>query len=118
MKPTNPTLALPAALVLLAGMALAQAARPTPPVRDPHTPGYVQATELPDGAVPSADADGNFIIGPTHIRRAGADRQPDASPKGTVFELHHELRRQQASIPASRAIRAPSARPIPATPPS
>lgn len=40
--------------------------RPTPPTRDPHTPGYVQAKELPDGAVPPPDVDGNFIIGPTH----------------------------------------------------
>jgi iron(III)-enterobactin esterase len=36
------------------------------PVRDPHTPGFVAATELPDGAVPAVDRDGNFIIGPTH----------------------------------------------------
>lgn len=36
------------------------------PTRDPHTPGFVEATELPDGTVPSADVDGNFIIGPTH----------------------------------------------------
>ena len=41
-------------------------ARPTPPTRDPRTPGYVTATELPDGTVPSPRADGNFIIGPTH----------------------------------------------------
>src|SRR5581483_6987581 len=41
-------------------------ARPTPPARDPHAAGYVSAKELPDGAVPPADADGNFIIGPTH----------------------------------------------------
>jgi enterochelin esterase-like enzyme len=40
--------------------------RPTPPTRDPNTPGYVTAKELADGAVPPADADGNFIIGPTH----------------------------------------------------
>jgi iron(III)-enterobactin esterase len=40
--------------------------RPTPPTRDPRTPGYVEATELPDGAVPSAEANGNFIIGATH----------------------------------------------------
>src|SRR6185437_11166946 len=40
--------------------------RPTPPTRDPHTPGYVQAKEIPDGAIPSPAADGNFIIGPTH----------------------------------------------------
>ena len=42
------------------------AAKPSPPVRDPHTPGYVQAKELPDGTLPTPDADGNFIIGPTH----------------------------------------------------
>jgi enterochelin esterase family protein len=41
-------------------------ARPTPPTRDPHTPGYVKAKELPDGTVPSPTADGNFITGPTH----------------------------------------------------
>ena len=29
--------------------AAARPARPTPPTRDPHTPGYVQAKELPDG---------------------------------------------------------------------
>lgn len=40
--------------------------RPAPPARDPHSPGYVSAKELPDGAVPPADADGNFIIRPTH----------------------------------------------------
>lgn len=40
--------------------------RPTPPTRDPHTPGYVDAKELPDGDVPSATVEGNFIIGPTH----------------------------------------------------
>jgi iron(III)-enterobactin esterase len=43
-----------------------QTARPEPPSRDPHSPGYVHATDLPDGAVPPADQDGNFIIGPTH----------------------------------------------------
>jgi len=40
--------------------------RPVPPTRDPNTPGYVTAKELPDGELPPADADGNFIIGPTH----------------------------------------------------
>lgn len=43
-----------------------QASRPAPPTRDPRTPGYVQAKELPDGTIPSPKADGNFIIGPTH----------------------------------------------------
>jgi len=43
--------------LLLSSLAKAQ------PIRDPHTPGYVIATELPDGAIPSPDAYGNFIIG-------------------------------------------------------
>jgi enterochelin esterase family protein len=40
--------------------------RPTPPTRDPHSPGFVKARELPDGQVPSPKENGNFIIGPTH----------------------------------------------------
>ena len=44
----------------------AQPTHPPFPTRDPHTPGYVTAKELPDGTVPPADADGDFIIGPTH----------------------------------------------------
>jgi hypothetical protein len=36
------------------------------PTRDPHTAGFVAAKELPDGSVPPTEADGNFIIGPTH----------------------------------------------------
>ena len=40
--------------------------RLAPPTRDPHSSGYVAAKELPDGAIPPSDADGNFIIGPTH----------------------------------------------------
>ncbi len=63
-----------------------RALRPTPPTRDPHTPGYVAATELPDGAIPPANADGNFIIGPTH------DPAPEMTvhegvPQGTVYEF-------------------------------
>ena len=59
------------------------AARPTPPTRDPRAPGYVQATELPDGAVPSAEADGNFIIGATHDTAAEMRVRADV-PHGTV----------------------------------
>src|ERR1700730_5051962 len=40
--------------------------RPVPPTRDPNTQGFVTAKELPDGSVPLVDADGNFVIGPTH----------------------------------------------------
>src|SRR5690349_17529217 len=57
-------------------------ARPTPPTRDPRTPEFVAATELPDGAVPPADADGDFVIGPTHAP-APELAAPDV-PRGTV----------------------------------
>ena len=56
-----------------------QQPRPTPPTRDPHTPGYVKAKELPDGSIPSPKADGNFIIGPTH----------PAAPEMTAPDLTH-----------------------------
>jgi hypothetical protein len=43
------------------------AARPQGPApRDPATPGYVKAKDLPDGTIPGPTEDGNFIIGPTH----------------------------------------------------
>jgi hypothetical protein len=42
------------------------ATRPTPPTRDPNTPGFVAKKRLPDGAVPPPNEDGNFLIGPTH----------------------------------------------------
>src|SRR5580704_16673660 len=61
-------------------------ARPAPPARDPKTPGYVPAQELADGTVPRADADGNFIIGPTHTRAAEMTVQ-DGVPQGTVHNL-------------------------------
>src|SRR3954470_23284725 len=43
-----------------------RAARPPVPARDPNTPGYVTAKELPDGANAPVKVDGNFILGPTH----------------------------------------------------
>ena len=60
--------------------------RPTPPTRDPNTPGVVTAKELPDGAVPPADADGNFIIGPTHPP-APEMTVRDGVPQGTVYHF-------------------------------
>ena len=57
--------------------------RPTPPTRDPNTPGYVTAKELPDGAVPPASAYGNFIIGPTHPA-APEMTLPNGALEGTV----------------------------------
>ncbi len=59
-------------------------ARPAPPTRDPASPGYVTAKELPDGANPPANVDGNFILGPTH---AVAEMSADSIPKGTVIEF-------------------------------
>jgi enterochelin esterase family protein len=61
-------------------------ARPAPPARDPKTPGYVAAQELPDGTIPRPDVDGNFIIGPTRKRAAEMIAQ-EGVPKGTVHNL-------------------------------
>src|SRR6478609_2771328 len=61
-------------------------ARPVPPARDPHTPGYVEAKELPDGAVPSPKEDGNFIIGPTH-NPVPEMTVRDGVPKGQIIEF-------------------------------
>jgi iron(III)-enterobactin esterase len=61
--------------------------RPAPPTRDPNSPGFVTAKELPDGSVPPANADGNFIIGPTHPVTPDMTAQTDAPPKGTVIEF-------------------------------
>ncbi len=57
--------------------------RPTPPTRDPHTPSYVTAKELPDGANASVKADGNFILGPTHNPAPEMTAQ-DGVPQGAV----------------------------------
>ncbi len=73
---------------MAAGLAIqnAPAARPVPPTRDPHTPGYVTAKEMPDGTNAPADQDGNFIIGPAYstppemAERAGG-------LQGTVYEF-------------------------------
>jgi iron(III)-enterobactin esterase len=61
-------------------------ARPQPPTRDPHTPGYVSAKELPDGTNPPTNADGNFIIGKTHDAASEMTAQ-DSVPQGTVYEF-------------------------------
>ena len=60
--------------------------RPEPPARDPHTTGYVTAKELPDGAVPPANVDGNFIIGPTHTAAPELAAQ-DPKLQGSVIEF-------------------------------
>jgi iron(III)-enterobactin esterase len=61
-------------------------ARPTPPTHDPHTPGFVAAKELPDGTVPPADAEGNFILGPTHQPAPEMTLQTNV-PHGAVIEF-------------------------------
>lgn len=65
-------------------IAAAHAERPTPPTRDPHTRGYVTATELPDGENAPADRDGNFILGPTH-RPAPEMTVREDVPHGAVY---------------------------------
>ncbi len=60
--------------------------RPTPPTRDPNTPGYVKAKELPDGSNPPANEDGNFIIGPTH-NPAPEMTAHEGVPQGSVYEF-------------------------------
>jgi len=58
--------------------------RPTPPTRDPNTPGYVSAKDLPDGENASPTQDGNFIIGPTH-NPAPETIVQDGVPQGAVY---------------------------------
>ncbi len=49
-------------------------------------PGPFTATWLPDGADPPADADGNFVIGPSHNPAPEMAVQKDV-PQGTVFNF-------------------------------
>jgi iron(III)-enterobactin esterase len=87
---------LVAALITMVNPLLGQTAAPAqqtaqrpaqaPPTRDPNTAGYVVAKELPDGANPPVDADGNFILGPTHEAPADAAAQAGI-PKGRVIEF-------------------------------
>jgi enterochelin esterase family protein len=56
------------------------------PTRDPHTPGYAPATELPDGTNPSPNSNGNFIIGPTHNPSPESIAQANI-PQGTIYRF-------------------------------
>ena len=94
-KMTRGAVSLCAMLSLMAGTNLVTAqavtnhpvrpTRPTPPTRDPHTPGFVEAKELPDGTTPPAAA-GNFIIGPTHDRASEMIVNTNV-PQGTVYDF-------------------------------
>jgi len=66
-----------------------RAARPPAPTRDPHTPGYVTATELADGANASPKQDGNFILGPTHPPAPEMTAQ-DGVPRGMIYNFTME----------------------------
>ena len=92
-KPHRPILAFSILLIGSLPLAFAQApppaphpARPVPPTRDPHSPGYVKAVELPDGTNPPVNADGNFIIGPTYAPAPETLPHPGV-PQGTVSEF-------------------------------
>jgi iron(III)-enterobactin esterase len=71
---------------LLLALPLLAQPRPTYPTRDPHTPGYVRATQLPGGTLPSPTRDGNFILGPTHTPAPEMSVHPGV-PQGRVEEF-------------------------------
>src|SRR3982074_3537405 len=64
-------------------------ARPASPTRDPNTPGYVTAKDLPDGTNAPVKADGNFILGPTHNPAPEMTVQ-EGVPRGTVYNFTME----------------------------
>ena len=67
----------------------ARPARTPPPARDPHTPGYVEAKELPDGTNAPIHEDGNFILGPTHTPAPEMTVQ-EGVPQGMVYNFTME----------------------------
>ncbi len=72
-----------------AAPAPARGARPQAPTREPNTPGYVTAKDLPDGENAPAKADGNFILGPTHNPAPEMAAQ-EGVPHGDVFNFTME----------------------------
>ena len=67
----------------------ARPVRPPPPTRDPNTPGYVTAKELPDGTNAPPAEDGNFILGPTHPA-APEMTVKEGVPQGEIFNFTME----------------------------
>ena len=82
--PMPPETTVPAVVSAPAGAA--RPSRPPVPTRDPNTAGFVKATDLPDGAIPSPKLDGNFIIGAMHHPAPEMAADPSV-PKGTVYEF-------------------------------
>ena len=83
--------ALSCSVCLLAQVSSSQAPavptqHPPAPTRDPHSPGYVRAKELPDGTNPPVNEDGNFILGPTH-NPAPEMTSSEGVPQGNVCEF-------------------------------
>jgi enterochelin esterase family protein len=91
----------------------ATAARParTPaPTRDPKTPGYANAKDLPDGQNPSPKADGDFVIGPTHNPSPEMAVQPGV-PQGEIFNFTMESTESKFYPGIAREARAPGIAP-------
>jgi enterochelin esterase family protein len=91
----------------------ATAARParTPaPTRDPKTPGYANAKDLPDGQNPSPKADGDFVIGPTHNPAPEMAVQPGV-PQGEIFNFTMESTESKFYPGIAREARAPGIAP-------
>jgi iron(III)-enterobactin esterase len=85
---TRTSFAIAIGLAGAAASLLAQNPQPAsppqgPPARDPFSPGYVTATELPDGAVPPISATGNYIISAAHPPSPDMAAK-DGVPKGTI----------------------------------
>jgi len=74
---------------LISSVNAAVAQAPARPTRDPHTPGYVTAKELPDGANAPVKEDGNFILGPTH-NPAPETTVQEGVPQGMVYNFTME----------------------------
>ncbi len=67
----------------------ARVPRPPAPTRDPSTPGYVAAKDLPDGENAPVKQDGNFILGPTH-NPAPEMTVKEGVPQGEIFNFTME----------------------------
>jgi enterochelin esterase-like enzyme len=88
--------------------------RQPPPTRDPHSPGYVQSKDLPDGELPSPKENGNFVIGPTY-KPSPEMTVKEGVPHGDVFEFTMESK-DSKMYPGIARERGTFARPDPSDP--